>query len=557
MTGTSGKAGLDAAVAQLRAGLADWERVPLRERIRLAQDLRRRLGREAPGMVAAIRSAQSLPDGGPWSWEPWAVLLATAQGLRASERAMTLQARQGGGLPASAIRLRRDGRIIVAAFPQRWDERLLLGDYQGEVWLSPGMSVDEVRTRSGGAAIGSGSRAPGVALLLAAGNAIMPTVSDLVHLLFEEGCTVAVKMSPVLGYLRPALERVVAPLIASDWVRFVDESPATGQCLAHHPGVDRIHMTGSAATYDGLVWGFDEEAERRRAADAPLLDKPFTAELGGVNPLIVVPGPWTRRDLQRQADRIVMARLLNAGHICSAPQVVLLPDSWPHTDALVDEIRQLMRRVQSRAPYYPGTDAKVQAALADQAHVEVLQPPDRRFLVTVGAGEDAVVFREEVFADVLALVRLPAPSVPDYLDAAVRFANDRLAGSLAATVLIDPATARRHRGALTDAVADLRYGAVGINEWAQINALLGYLPWGAYPGHTRQSIGSGVGFTMNPFGLPTPEKGVVSARFRPLIKTPFSLTNRTAGTTVRRFVEYLTTDDYRLVPGIVTSALRG
>ena len=65
-----------------------------------------------------------------------------------------------------------------------------------------------------------------------------------------------------------------------------------------------MHLTGSAATYDALVWGTGPDAERRRASGQRLLDKPFTAELGGVNPLIVAPGRWTRHDLRRQADRI-------------------------------------------------------------------------------------------------------------------------------------------------------------------------------------------------------------------------------------------------------------
>lgn len=31
----------------------------------------------------------------------------------------------------------------------------------------------------------------------------------------------------------------------------------------------------------------------------------------------------------------------------------------------------------------------------------------------------------------------------------------------------------------------------GVNCWSAIGFLLGYTPWGAYPGHTRQAIGSG------------------------------------------------------------------
>jgi acyl-CoA reductase-like NAD-dependent aldehyde dehydrogenase len=553
----SGTAIVDAVVEELRSGLAEWVESSVAERVALLRDVRLRLGAEAGGMAAEIRAAQSLPSDGPWAAEPWDILFAAAQCVRAAEVVASRMARTGQAAPPGAFRARPDGGTAVQVFPQRWDERLLLADYRGTVWLQSAVSPAYARAAAGRAYRQGGFPQPGVALLLAAGNGASPTVSDLVHLLFDQGCTVAVKMNPVLAYLRPAMERVFSRFVERNWVRFVDEANEVGQYLAHHPGIDRLHMTGSAATYDGLVWGFDEQAERRRAADSPLLAKPFTAELGGVNPLIVVPGAWSASDVRRQADRIVFAKLLNSGHVCGAPQVLILPDRWDTTEVLLDEIRDLMRRVPARAPWYPGTAAKVERALADQSRVEVLQPPDRRMLVTVDADQEASLFRSEVFADVLAVVRLPAPSVRPYLTEAVHLANDRLAGSLSATVLVDSTTARRHGDALREAVAGLRYGAIGVNEWALINSALGYTTWGGYPGHTPRSIGSGVGATMNAIGLPAPQKSIVTGRFRSPIKTPFSVTNRTAALTMQRFVGYWTTDDLRRLPATLSSAARG
>ena len=132
------------------------------------------------------------------------------------------------------------------------------------------------------------------------------------------------KLNPVNAYLRPAFERVFVEFIDAGWLAVVEGGPEVGAHLAHHPDVDRVHMTGSATTYDGLVWGTGPEAERRRASGQRLLAKPFTAELGGVNPLIVAPGRWTRHDVRRQADRIAFAALQNSGHACSAS-----PDPGP------------------------------------------------------------------------------------------------------------------------------------------------------------------------------------------------------------------------------------
>ncbi|WP_414687825.1 hypothetical protein [Mycobacterium sp.] len=41
-------------------------------------------------------------------------------------------------------------------------------------------------------------------------------------------------------------------------------------------------MTGSAAASDAIVWGTDDQAAARKANNTPILDKPITAELGGV-----------------------------------------------------------------------------------------------------------------------------------------------------------------------------------------------------------------------------------------------------------------------------------
>ena len=322
---------------------------------------------------------------------------------------------------------------------------------------------------------------------------------DALTLLLGHGCTVVMKLAnPVNAHVRPALERVFVEFIDAGWLAIVEGGPQAGAHLAHHPDVDRVHLTGSAATYDALVWGTGPDAERRRASGQRLLEKPFTAELGGVNPLIVAPGPWTRHDVRRQADRIAYGRLCNCGHYCAATQILILPDGWDQADLLLNDLRGFLRTLEPRTPYYPGTDAKVSRALGDQDRVEALGPGGRRFLVTgLDPDHECSLYRDEVFADVLGVVRLPAPDVQSYLARAVEFGNQALAGNLGATLLVDPDTEAHHRAAVTDAIDGLRYGIVGINEHAGYTAAAPQLLWGAYPGNTPEAIGSGVGFTFN------------------------------------------------------------
>ena len=325
------------------------------------------------------------------------------------------------------------------------------------------------------------SQTRGVTLLLAGGNYAHIPGSDALTLLLGHGCTVVMKLSPVNAYLRSALERVFVEFVDAGWLAIVEGGAQVGAHLAHHPDVDRVHMTGSAATYDALVWGTGPDAERRRASGQRLLDKPFTAELGGVNPLIVAPGRWTRHGVRRQADRIAYARLQNCGHSCAATQILILPDGWDQAD-LLEDLRGFLRTLERRTPYYPGTDARVTRALADQDHVEALSPDGRRYLVTgLNPDHECSLFRDEVFADVLGVVRLPAPDVESYLARAVGFANDALTGSLSATVLVDPDTEAHHRPAVADAVEGLRYGTVGLNEHAGFAVVAPQLLWAPTP----------------------------------------------------------------------------
>ena len=108
---------------------------------------------------------------------------------------------------------------------------------------------------------------------------------------------------------------------------------------------------------------------------------------------------------------------------------------------------------------------------------------------------------------------IDAPDAAAFLDRATAFANEALWGSLNATVIVDPRSAREPSvaAALDRAIAGLRYGTVSLNHWSAIGYGLGITPWGAFPGPTRQDIQSGTGFVHNPLMFSRVEKTVVRA----------------------------------------------
>lgn len=551
-------AALDAAVGKVRAGLASWVGLPVQERARLVHRLRRRAGDEASAMVDAWREAQGLDPDSHWVGDVWGGVVPLAILIRGWESTLTRVARREWLVPPGAVRIGTQGQVTVDAFPQSRTDRLLYRGYSGRVRLQAGTTAEDLSTSGDALASGDFSDA-GVALLLAAGNWAYLPAADALALLLGHGCTVVMKLNPVNAYLRPALERLFVEFIDAGWLAIVDGGADVGAHLAHHPDVDRVHLTGSAATYDALVWGAGPEAEHRRASGQRLLDKPFTAELGGVNPLIVTPGRWTRHDVRRQADRIAFSKLQNCGHSCAALQILVLPEGWDQAGLLLDDVRGFLREVEPRTPYYPGTDARVARALADQEHVETVGADGRRFLVTgMNPDRDCSLFRDEVFADVLGVVRLPAPDVETYLARAVGFANEKLTGSLSATLLVDPDTEARHRPAVRDAVAGLRYGALGINECAGFSGAVPQLLWGAYPGATPETIGSGVGFVNNTLLLPRPEQSVLLGPFRATIKPFYTATHKTQEAAFTAYVDWIASGDNPLkIPTILLAALRG
>lgn len=550
---------LDAAVADLRAGLPSWVELPLKERIALLRAARRRLGEEAEGMVAAGCSAQGAAPDGPWAGEHWVTLAILAFHLKAFEDSLSRVAADAEPLPSRAVHRRPDGQILVDVIPASRIHALLFSPWgvRGQVWMQPGVDEEQVRADAARAYRGSGFENPGVALVLGAGNFSFLPATDTVHMLVAKGCVVALKLNPLNAYLRPFLERIFADFRDRGWLRLVEESADVGAYLAHHPGVDRLHMTGSAATYDALVWGTGPDALRNRAEGTPRVDKPFTAELGGVNPVIVVPGPWSDSDVRLQADRIAWTKVFACGHQCVASQILVLPEGWPQSDALIQEIRTRMRALPARTPYYPGTQDKVARALAGHPDAEPIAHGDRQWLVTgLDPVADESLFHDEVFADVLGVVSLPAPTVPEYLTTATTFANERLAGNLASSVYVHPTTAKQHAAAVDRTIAGLRFGVVAVNEVPNYGMLTGHPTWGAFPGNTREDIASGIGTVGNAYLLAAPEKAVISAWFHPPVKPSGTASNRTMAAFARGLMAYATTDDLRALPGVVAAALR-
>src|SRR5271165_4748262 len=564
-------AALDKALDDLHAGAPTWVALPLKDKVALLEALPQKILDLGPQMVAAAGKAKGLAPTSGWVAEDWLTgVWAFIQGV--NSHALVLKRVLAGQEPikADAVHTRASGQVVVDVFPVTGYDRLLLNGYNAQVWIEPGVSAAQTRKDAAGMYRGAGYDDPGVSLVLGAGNVGSITSLDILDQLFAQGNVSVVKMNPVNDYLGPFYEKIFNEFVSCGWLRFVYGGADAGGYLAHHPKVDSVHMTGSAATYDAIVWGSDAEAATRKATNTPVLNKPITAELGGVSPFIVVPGDWSDADIRFQAEHIASSKLNNAGHNCIASQVLVVSEDWPLADKLIAEVRKVMHEVEPRSTYYPRSEEKTDSACDGMSGTEFLSNDKSRALIPdVDPQGGASVLRDEVFAGVMGIVRLPGRTVREFMRNAVEFSNNVLPGTLGATIVIDPKTRKTNSGAFDETIDNLRYGDIGVNVWSGMNFLLGYTPWGASPGHTPQNIGSGTGVVHNAFMLRQVQKTVAEIPFRPspraIIKgeltiSPkpvFFVTNKTAETTIRRLVKFLVDGKPTALPGIFASALRG
>lgn len=553
----------DRAVDELVAAKDRWARRTLSERIEVLDRLMRAMAAVSPDWVAAECAEKGYVPGSPESGAEWfggpVFVLRTARLLR-----NTLRDLERGAQPAHGpVRLLTDGQVAVRVFPTDAYDRILYAGYDSEVWLD--RSVGSTRISATVArAYRNGSSRGEVCLVLGGGNLSAIQPADVLHQLFAENRSVVLKCSPVQEHLGPLLEEVFAPLIDADALRVVYGGAQVAQRLAHLPGVDRVHMTGSDKTYDALMWGTDAEAEGRRRENRPRLAKPFTAELAQVSPVIVVPGPWSPNDLRYQGESVASMTLFNAGHICVSARVLLTQSTWPQRHGLLDAVRSALREAPALPAYYPGSAERHVSVLDAYPHAERCGEPSGAFLpplliphVPADATEPAL--STDPFCSVLAEVPLDADDPAQFLDQAVQVCNDRIWGSLGVVILVHPRTRREPAtaAALARALKRLRYGTIVVNAGAGLPYAMVSPPWGAYPGNDPRDIGSGTGFVHNTYLLGDIEKAVTHGPWRVRPKPAWFPSHRRPHQVMRRLAALEADPDPRKLPSLLQAALRG
>lgn len=552
-------------VAKLKASANDFANLTIDQRIALAESMQRGLLQVAERSVQAGCKAKGITIGSPaeaeeWATNPWGSvrqLRLIIESLRAIQ--------SKGNTPIGKVTKTVAGNLAVNVFPNNAIDGMLFKEVTVDVYMQPQVTEKSLETDRA-----SFYKKPAhqgkVVLVLGAGNIGAIGVMDVLTKMFNEGKVCLLKMNPVNAYLGPFLEEAFKEAINRHYFAVVYGGVEVGRHLVYHPDIDEVHLTGSDKTHDQIVWGPPGvEQQERKERKEPLLKKTITSELGNISPVIVVPGPYSEKELAFQAEAVAAAMTMNASFFCNAAKMMVMPKGWADSNQFMRAIQRVCESVEPRKAYYPGAQDRWQALTQGRTNViRVGKPQSGALPWTFISGLDAqdeneILFHEEPFCSVLSEVQVGSQNPVEFLEKAVEFCNRKLWGTLNVTIILHPKSLKDPaiKAAFEQAICKLEYGTVAVNTFPGLSFVHASPPWGAYPGSTLENIQSGSGFVHNTAMLEGIEKVVIRAPLTVFPKPGWFPSHKTAQITTRRIVEMEEKASWARVPGVIWAAMRG
>ena len=511
-------------IAKVSKNQTRWKELPYGAKLTYLKSIRRNLGRYAKSFAdKQIELRGAIPDGPTFNvegtaWVTGPLFIATS--VRALIETFTLLSKNGSYPKAAKRRQRPDGQVIKTVYPRYIKDLMLFPGFRAELWFEKGAtgSQGNIYQKSNG----------GCCAVFAAGNYEGPI--DLMTKMFVENKVVIFKQNPVNDLTGTILRKIFKDLIDDGYLDIVAGNGEVGKAIFSHPDITDAVLTGGKDTYDQIVWGATpEEQEKNRKANRKIFNKRLDAELGGVTPMIIVPGKWTRREIDHQASQISATKHGNGGHACISPQLVIVDDDWPQKNLFLNRLQHYLAEAPTEVCYYPRGMEIYDKFKTNYPGAQILGQKKKYFdtqlnpLFIPEVKQGSLAFKEEAFTMVLAQTSIKGTggNSLQFLNKAVEFCNEKVFGNLGCSVFVDPRTARQNRSGIDDCIAKLQYGLIGVNVWCGMIAIFPQLTWGAFPGNTAADIQSGTGHLNNSYMFDQIEKSVL---WSPMM-SPIHLTN--------------------------------
>ena len=175
----------------------------------------------------------------------------------------------------------------------------------------------------------------------------------------------------------------------------------------------------------------------------------------------------------------------------------------------------------------------------------------------VSIDEQPLLFERESFVCVSGETQLDADSPVSFLERAVDFVNERMTGTLAAELTVPDAFRRQQPTAFDAALRRLRYGTIGVNQWAGLSFAWMSPPWGGHPGASLADVQSGIGSVHNTYLLDRPQKTVVYGPLSLSPKPVWFSTHRTPDKVAERLLNLYAQPNLWRLPALFAAALTG
>eukprot|EP00536_Pseudo-nitzschia_multiseries_P003183 jgi/Psemu1/322904/estExt_fgenesh1_pg.C_470030 len=440
-----------------------------------------------------------------------------------------------------------NGQVVVKTFPvMPRDKAGFFNHVRVESWLDQSKVQDESQVEVFAfdkAWEHSAGDKGGLMIVLGAGNQSMLTFVDILDAMYTRNYVVYLKQHPIRTFVNDILERIFAPLISRGYLA-IETHTTNERCaaLVYHSAVDALHITGGKATHDLLVWGSDpKEREQNLKENTPKV-KSVTSELGAVSPWVVVPGKFTKKELESQARLVAAFIYANASCNCNAPKCVVVADEWDQKEEFLKCVDESMENHPLPVAYYPNTEQrwkKFSEQYPDAKKIESktgmgieerklsaggvnkkpLLLPYLKIETVVDlesddgreAASNEVAFTNEPFAPVITVATLEGTSqnnLMKFATTASTFCNDYLYGTLSGTITTPPSLLEED--SVQTLIAEMKYGCIGVNNWGGYNYVTHQTGmWGAFPGETPDAVQSGIGRVGNTIALAHLEKAVL------------------------------------------------
>jgi hypothetical protein len=258
-----------------------------------------------------------------------------------------------------------------------------------------------------------------------------------------------------------------------------------------------------------------------------------------------------------QAENIAASITNNASFNCIATKMLITWKRWPARDRFLDLIASILERTPARYAYYPGAAERFAEFSGGGSGPDEHGRLPWRLRRGVDSEREPRLFERESFVCVTGEISIDADSPQEFLDRATQFMNDRMWGALAAGLTVPDSLRTKNAAGLDAAVARLRYGIVGINQWPGVAYALMSPPWGAYPGADLNNVQSGIGFVHNTYLLDRPQKTVLRSPLTLFPKPVWFSTHRRSEEVAWKLCELYSRPSLWKISGLLNQALRG